>query len=96
MKIKSVKTKALEAVIAGKSPKGIDPQLVKKVSRQIAALQAAKNIYSVETVPGWELEEKKGPMKGTWSMWVTGNFRLTFSLESPEGPIIDLWFGDYH
>ena len=96
MEIKSVKHKGLEALIAGKSPKGIDAQSVKKITRQLSALQAASSIYKVETVPGWHLEEKTGPMKGTWSMWVTGNFRLTFRLESPEGPIIDLWYGDYH
>lgn len=96
MQIKSVNHKGLEALIAGKSPKGIDAQSVKKIIRMISALQAADSIYTVQTVPGWKLEEKRHAMKGTWSMWVTGNFRLTFGLESPKGPIIDLWYGDYH
>lgn len=96
MQIKSVNHKGLKAIIEGKSPKGIDAQSVKKIRRQLSALQAAPTIYAVETVPGWRLEEKTGPMKGTWTMWVTGNFRLTFRLESPAGPIIELWYGDYH
>tara|TARA_R110000850_G_scaffold266658_1_gene397165 strand:- start:194 stop:484 length:291 start_codon:yes stop_codon:yes gene_type:complete len=96
MQIKSVNHKGLKAMIAGKSPKGIDAGSVKKIARQLAALQAADSIHTVETVPGWHLEEKTGPMKGTWTLWVTGNFRLTFRLESPKGPIIDLWYGDYH
>lgn len=96
MQIKSVSTKGLEALIAGKSAKGIDAGAAKKISRMLAALQAADSIWTVETVPGWQLEEKRHGMKGTWSMWVTGNFRLTFSLESEKGPITDLWYGDYH
>lgn len=96
MELKSAKHKGIEAMLEGRSPKGMDPKAVKKIRLQLTALQAAANIHAVQSLPGWRLEEKTGPMRGTWSMWVSGNDRLTFKLETPEGPVIDLWFGDYH
>lgn len=96
MELKSAKHKAIAAMLDGKAPKGIDAKLVKKLQQQLSALEAAPSIHAVATVPGWHLQEKTGPMRGKWSMWVTGNFRLTFRLESPTGPIIDLDFEDYH
>lgn len=96
MELKSTKHKAIAAMLAGKSPKGIDANVVRKLQQQLSALQAAASIHAVVTVPGWKLQEKTGPMKGIWSMWVTGNYRLTFRLESPTGAVIDLDYEDYH
>lgn len=96
MELKSAKHKAIRAMLEGKSPKGLDPKAAKKIALQLSALQAAASIYAVQTVPGWNLQEKTGPMAGKWSMWVTGNWRLTFRLESPTGAVIDLDFEDYH
>lgn len=96
MELKSAKHKAIKAMLNGKAPKGIDADAVAKIRRQLAALASAESIHHVQTVPGWKLEQKTGPMKGLWSMWVTGNYRLTFRLESPTGPVTDLDFLDYH
>lgn len=96
MELKSANHKAIKAMLAGKTPKGIDAKLVKKIALMLSALEAAPSIHAVVTVPGWNLQEKTGPMKGKWSMWVTGNYRLTFRLESPTGAVIDLDFEDYH
>lgn len=96
MELKSTKDKRIAAIIAGKTPKGMDPKIVKKITRQLSALQAAQTIHQVQSMPGWNLEEKTGPMRGKWSMWVTGNWRLAFRLETPSGPVIDLDYEDYH
>lgn len=96
MELKSAKHKAIRAMLEGKAPKGLDPKAVKKITLQLSALQAASSIHAVETVPGWNLQEKSHRMAGTWTMWVTGNWRLTFRLESPKGAVIDLDFEDYH
>lgn len=96
MELKSAKHKAIRAMLEGKSPKGIDAKVVRKLQQQLSALEVAASIHAVVTVPGWNLQEKTGPMKGKWSMWVTGNYRLTFRLESPTGAVIDLDYEDYH
>jgi toxin HigB-1 len=39
----------------------------------------------------------KGERKGTWSLTVTANWRLTFKVQiKPEAAITDLDFEDYH
>lgn len=96
MELKSVKHKGLQAMIAGGKVKGIPLEAQAKIRRQLSALEAAADIHQVQSLPGWQLKEKKGPWQGLWSMWVTGNFRLTFRLESRSGPVIDLDFLDYH
>lgn len=96
MELKTAKHKGLKALLNGKAAKGIDPVALAKIRLQLSALQAAPTIHDVITVPGWRLEQKRGPMAGTWSMWVTGNYRLTFRLETPAGPVLDLDFLDYH
>lgn len=32
-------------------------------------------------LPGYKLHELKGKEKGTWSVWVSGNWRITFQFE---------------
>jgi proteic killer suppression protein len=37
---------------------------------------------------------KKGKLKGRWSIWVNGNWRLTFAFEEGDAHLID--YEDYH
>ena len=32
-------------------------------------------------LPGYKLHDLKGKEKGTWSVWVSGNWRITFQFE---------------
>jgi toxin HigB-1 len=45
-------------------------------------------------LPGWKLHRLKGDMAGIWSVWVTGNLRLTFEIEGEDATNVDLI--DYH
>jgi len=44
--------------------------------------------------PGWRIHHLTGDRVGTWSLSVSGNWRLTFTLDS--GEISDLDLEDYH
>lgn len=44
--------------------------------------------------PGWELHPLKGREKGRWSIWVNGNWRVTFAFEDEDAIIVD--YRDYH
>lgn len=37
-----------------------------------------------------------GDRKGTWGLFVTKNWRMTFQIDSDEIEIIDLDYEDYH
>ncbi len=67
---------------------------VRKIKAILAALQFADNLSQVETVPGWKLHPLKAGRKGEYSITVTGNWRLTFTVEGHV--VTDLNFEDYH
>lgn len=46
------------------------------------------------TVPGFKLHELKGNRRGEWSIYVTGNRRVTFKFE--DGYAYDVDLEDYH
>jgi proteic killer suppression protein len=37
-----------------------------------------------------------GDRKGTWSLYVTHNWRLTFKVDAAESEILDVDYEDYH
>jgi len=45
-------------------------------------------------IPGFGLHPLKGKLKGRWSIWVNGNWRLTF--EFRDGNVYVLDYEDYH
>jgi hypothetical protein len=45
-------------------------------------------------LPGLRLHELKGDRKGTWSVTVSGNWRITFSFEGKDA--VDVDYEDYH
>lgn len=50
----------------------------------------------LKTLPGWKAHLMTGDRKGTWSLSVTRNWRLTFWIDRDEVEIIDLNYEDYH
>jgi toxin HigB-1 len=47
-------------------------------------------------VPSWRVDQLTGGRKGTWSITVTRNWRITFSIDRRQGEIFDLNYEDYH
>jgi len=45
-------------------------------------------------LPGLYLHELKGKRRGTWSVRVTGNWRVTFRFEGRD--VVDIDYEDYH
>jgi proteic killer suppression protein len=45
-------------------------------------------------VPGFRLHPLKGAEKGRWSIWVNGNWRLTFAFRGGHAYVLD--YEDYH
>jgi len=57
-------------------------------------LISAENMDAVVGPPGWRIHQLKGNRAGTWSISVTGNWRLIFDIE--QGEISNLNLEDYH
>ena len=62
----------------------------------ISFLQDMEREEELRSVPGWKVHRLTADRKGTWSLVVTGNWRVTFRIDRVEMEIIDLNYEDYH
>jgi proteic killer suppression protein len=60
---------------------------------QLAALDTAISVEDID-IPGFRLHSLKGTDKGRWSIWVNGNWRMTFEFQESDAYILD--YEDYH
>ena len=91
--IKSFRHKGLEAFFRTGSKKGIQPHHAVKLQLQLAALDNAVGPEDMNA-PNWRLLELSGSLAGHWSVWVNGNWRLTFRFDGKDAELVD--YQDYH
>jgi toxin HigB-1 len=96
MRIRNVLHKGLWRLIEVDDASGIAPDLVDKVRRMVAFLQDMENENQLRQVPTWKVHVLTGNRRGTWSLFVSKNWRLTFRIDKTEIEIIDLNYEDYH
>ena len=87
--IKSFAHGGLKRFFESGAMKGIPQDMAKRLRIRLDALNAANEPADME-IPGWDLLELKGERKGTWSLKVTGNYRLTFKLSVGEACEVNL------
>ena len=75
------------------SKKGIQPKHARRLRFQLAALNSTHEIEDIN-VPGFKLHKLKGSHKNIWSIWVNGNWRITF--EFKDGHVYEINYEDYH
>lgn len=91
--IKSFKHKGLETFYSSGKTRGIQAKHQNKLRMQLTALDTAQNIEDMD-IPSYKLHSLKGKRKDTWSINVSGNWRLTF--EFIDGDVHTLNYEDYH
>lgn len=96
MKIRNVIHKGLRRFIEEDDTSGLQSTFVPKLRRIISFLQDMEQEEELRTVPSWKAHQLTGDRKGTWSLFVTKNWRLTFRIDRTEIEIIDLDYEDYH
>jgi toxin HigB-1 len=96
MKIRNVIHKGLRRFIEDDDSSGLAPAAVAKLRRMISFLQDMEHADELRTVPSWKAHLLTGDRKGTWSLFVTRNWRLTFRIDSDAIEIVDLDYDDYH
>ena len=74
--------------------KGVPPDSVHKLRKMLAFLQDMGTVDELRTLPAWKAHRLGGDRKGTWSLHVTKNWRLTFRIDSDE--LIEVNYEDYH
>ena len=96
MRIRNVLHKGLRRFIEDDDRSGIQAAVVEKLRRMISFLQDMQKETELKSVPSWKAHQLTGDRKGTWSLFVTKNWRLTFRIDQNEIEIIDLDYEDYH
>jgi proteic killer suppression protein len=94
MIIRSVRHRGLRRFIEDNDTRGIRPDLVNRVRNILAVLIVADTMEEVHGPPGWRIHQLVGDRRGTWSISVSGNWRITFDVERNEIANLDL--EDYH
>jgi len=91
--IRSFKDKGLERFASKGDPSKLSVQRVERLTRMLAALQDAAVPGDMD-FPGWRFHPLTGDRKGTFSVTVSGNWRLTFKMDGEDAIDVDL--EDYH
>ena len=94
MIIRSVQHKGLLRLIEDDDGRELRPDLAKRLRNILAVLITAADMTKVVGPPGWRIHQLKGDRAETWSISVSGNWRLTFDVE--HGEIWNLDLEDYH
>lgn len=96
MKIRGFTHKGLKRLYQEDSIKGIPPDSADKLRKMLAFLDEMQHSDELRSLSGWNAHTLTGDRKGTWSLTVTRNRRLTFRIDEAEGDIRDLDLEDYH
>jgi len=96
VKIRNFAHKGLKRLYAQDSAKGVPPDSADKLRKMLAFLDDMEDPEEVRALPTWKAHTLTGDRKGTWSLSVTRNRRLTFRIDVAELEICDLNLEDYH
>ncbi len=88
--IKTFRHKGLQTFFETGSKAGIQPHHAARLKRQLTRLDLATSTDDMN-LPGWRLHPLSN---GQWSVWVNGNWRLTFVFEGTDAVLVD--YQDYH
>ncbi len=91
--IKTFRHKGLKRLFEQESTRGVQADLAPRITRRLDAIDAATAVTDLN-LPGFDLHQLKGDRAGTWSIKVSGNWRITFRFEGGDAHDIDL--EDYH
>jgi toxin HigB-1 len=95
MSIKTFIHKGVEEVFLTGRSRNIGPELRKRMSLILDALDGATGVRDLVGARGFHA--LPGPRTGTFAMSVSGNWRLTFRFEhGSTGDVLDVDFEDYH
>ena len=96
MKIRNIVHRGLKRLYSEDSTKGVPPDTVDKLRKMVAFLDDMQEPEELRALPSWKVHTLTGDRKGTWSLSVTRNRRLTFHVDIAEHEICDLNLEDYH
>jgi toxin HigB-1 len=96
MRIRKVRHKGLRRFAEVDDGSGLPAPYLDKIRRILSFLQDMERESELLSVPSWKAHQLTGDLKGTWSLFVTRNWRITFQVDESNREITDLDLVDYH
>lgn len=96
MKIRNFAHRGLKRLYGEDTAKGVPPETVDKLRKMFAYLDRMIDPEELRALTVWKVHTLTGDRKGTWSLRVTRNRRLTFRIDTAEREICDVNLEDYH
>jgi proteic killer suppression protein len=96
VKIRSFVHKGLKKLYEEDDTRAVPPAAVDKLRKMLLFLDEMDQPGELRALPHWKAHTLTGDRKGTWSLSVTANRRLTFRLDPAKREILDLNLEDYH
>lgn len=95
MEIQSIRHKALRAFAETGKSKGLPGNLVDRLRKMLAYLDAIEGEDELKIPPNYGAHQLTGDRAGVWSLIVTRNWRMTFRVNAMP-TIEDMDLEDYH
>jgi len=96
VRIRSFAHKGLKRLYVEGSAKGVPADTVDKLRKMFAYLDDMNDPEELRALATWKVHTLTGDRKGTWSLSVTRNRRLTFRVDTAEHELCDVNLEDYH
>ncbi len=96
MEVRSIRHKGLRSFAERDSARGLPQAHVAKIADILAFLIAIESIDEVFDLKKYRPHQLTGKRAGTYSLQVTGNWRITFRHDTETDELYDLDFEDYH
>ncbi len=91
--IVSFRHRGLERLYRTGSKRGVQADHVPKLLRILSVLDVAQTPEDL-AIPSFRTHPLKGELAGHWSVWVNGNWRVTFRFVDGDVELVD--YQDYH
>jgi proteic killer suppression protein len=92
--IRSFRHRGLRRLYESGDGRELRTDQIVRLRRILGVLDAAASLETIRQLPGLRLHPLKGDMRGQWSVWVNGNWRVTFRFQDEN--CLDLDLVDYH
>jgi toxin HigB-1 len=96
VRIRNFTHKGLKKLYEDDASRGVPPESVDKLRKMLAFLDDMEDAEELRMLLSWKAHPLTGDRKGTWSLSVTANLRLTFDIDAAEREICDVNLEDYH
>ncbi len=96
MKIRGFAHRELKRLYEEDEAKGVGFAIADKLRKMLLFLDEMEKPEELRALPTWKAHTLAGNRKGTWSLNVTANRRLTFRFDKAKREICDVDLEDYH